>query len=486
LRRLPGHTDEAEGLGTAMIRRHASALRFLFALVDAAGALVALAVVGAIRFSDGSVFESLQVAIPSWELAVGGFITLWPVSLWLHGLYRVRARLTIRRELLDIGRSVILFAAVILSLLFLLKLPDVSRGLLIPLFPTMGAISFGARLALRGLLARLRIRGRNTRFVLIVGTNARAQQFANMLESHTDLGLRVIGHLGADGDERARLTRPVLGDLEALEDILHSNVVDEVALCLPVAQWQRIDELARLCEEEGKIVRVPLYVLEHTLSKGRVEEVDGLPIYSMVTGPDRILALTAKRAVDVIGSAIACVVLSPVLLAIAVAIRLDSRGPILFRQERVGEHGRRFRIVKFRTMVVDAEEHLEELRDRNEIQGHAFKVTSDPRITKVGRWLRATSLDELPQVWNVLRGEMSLVGPRPPLASEVAGYDIWHRRRLSMKPGITGLWQVDGRRESDFDRWVETDLAYIDGWSFWLDLRIIARTIPAMLHRQGR
>jgi exopolysaccharide biosynthesis polyprenyl glycosylphosphotransferase len=350
----------------------------------------------------------------------------------------------------------------------------------------MGLISFGARLALRGLLARLRLRGRNTRFVLILGTNVRAQRFADMLESHSELGLQVIGHVETDGEEPALLTRPILGDLEAVEDILHTNVVDEVALCLPVSQWQRIDELARLCEEEGKIVRVPLYVLEHTLSAGRVEEVDGLPIYSMVTGPDRILALTAKRVVDLVGSAVAMVTLSPLLAAIAVAVRMDSPGPILFRQERVGVHGRRFSIVKFRTMVAGAEELLEDLRDQNEIRGHAFKLSSDPRITKVGRWLRATSLDELPQLFNVLRGEMSIVGPRPPLVTEVAGYDIWHRRRLSMKPGITGLWQVNSRHEQDFDRWVETDLEYIDGWSFWLDLRIMARTIPAMLHRQGR
>jgi len=475
-----------EGIRNGMIRRHASVLRFLFALVDAAGALVALAIVGAIRFSDGSVLESLQRAIPSWELAVAGFVALWPVSLWIHGLYRVRARLTIRRELIDTARSVVLFAAAVLSLLFLLKLPDVSRGLLIPLFPTMGVISFGARLALRRLLSRLRQRGRNTRFVVVLGTNARAQRFADLLESHSDLGLRVIGHVETNSDEPAGITRPILGNLNAVEEILHSNVVDEVALCLPVSQWQLIDELARLCEEEGKIVRVPLYVLEHTLSTGRVEEVDGLPIYSIVTGPDRIIALTAKRVVDLVGSAVALLLLSPLLLGLAIALRRDSPGPILFRQERVGVHGRRFRILKFRTMVADAENRLEELWSLNEVRGHAFKVTGDPRITKMGRWLRATSLDELPQLWNVLRGEMSLVGPRPPLASEVEGYDIWHRRRLSMKPGITGLWQVNGRREPDFDRWVETDLEYIDGWSFWLDLRIIARTIPAMISRQGR
>jgi len=142
--------------------------------------------------------------------------------------------------------------------------------------------------------------------------------------------------------------------------------------------------------------------------------------------------------------------------------------------------------LKFRTMVLDAEDQLADLAPHNEIRGPAFKVTDDPRVTPLGSWLRRSSLDELPQLWNVLRGEMSLVGPRPPLPSEVEGYDVWHRRRLSMKPGMTGLWQVRARREADFDRWVETDLEYIDGWSFWLDLKIIARTIPAVIGREGR
>jgi exopolysaccharide biosynthesis polyprenyl glycosylphosphotransferase len=469
-----------------MIRRYATALRILFALLDALGAFIALAIVGAIRFRDGSVLDALRQAIPSWELAVAGFVALWPAALWIQGLYRVRARLTVRRELIDIARSVVLFAVTILSLLFVFKLPDVSRGLLFLLFPTMGAISFGARLALRRLLTSLRERGRNTRFALAIGTTARAQQFADLLETHSDLGLRVIGHVESNGEEAAILSRPVLGSLESVEEIFHSRVVDEVALCLPAAQWHLIDELARLCEEEGKIVRVPLYVLEHTLSTGRVEEVDGVPIYSMASGPDRVVGMLAKRALDVVGAVAALIVTAPLALAITIAIRRDSPGPVLFRQGRVGLHGRTFDVVKFRTMVDGAEEQLGDLLHQNEIRGHAFKITNDPRITRVGAWLRRTSLDELPQLWNVLAGDMSLVGPRPPLPSEVAGYDVWHRRRLSMKPGITGLWQVRARHEENFDRWVEADLEYIDRWSFWLDMKIMARTIPAMIGRQGR
>jgi lipopolysaccharide/colanic/teichoic acid biosynthesis glycosyltransferase len=177
-------------------------------------------------------------------------------------------------------------------------------------------------------------------------------------------------------------------------------------------------------------------------------------------------------------------VLAPVAAVIAILVACSSPGSILFRQTRVGLHGRTFQMVKFRTMVSDAEERRAALAEHNEIKGPAFKIQRDPRITPLGRILRRTSLDEVPQLMNVLRGEMSLVGPRPPLPSEVEGYDLWHRRRLSMKPGITGLWQVNGRREPNFDRWVEIDLEYIDSWSLWLDFRILARTVPAML--EGR
>ena len=178
--------------------------------------------------------------------------------------------------------------------------------------------------------------------------------------------------------------------------------------------------------------------------------------------------------------------LSPLLLAIAVAIRLRDGPPVLFRQTRVGVNGRPFTINKFRTMVPDAEAHLAEVRHLNQRNGIVFKAADDPRVTRLGRTLRATSLDELPQFWNVLKGEMSLVGPRPPLVGEVAEYDVWHRRRLSMKPGITGLWQVEARLEPEFDRWVERDLIYIDRWSLLLDLKILLRTVPAIIGRTGK
>jgi lipopolysaccharide/colanic/teichoic acid biosynthesis glycosyltransferase len=193
-----------------------------------------------------------------------------------------------------------------------------------------------------------------------------------------------------------------------------------------------------------------------------------------------------KRLLDIVGAVVGIVLFSPILIAAALLIRVREGGPILFRQTRVGLHGRPFTILKFRTMIPGAEEQLDAIRHLNERSRVAFKATNDPRITSLGRWLRKTSIDELPQLFNVLVGSMSLVGPRPPLPSEVVNYDIWHRRRLSMKPGITGLWQVEARHEPDFDRWVEHDLVYIDGWTIWLDLKILLKTVPALLVHGGR
>jgi exopolysaccharide biosynthesis polyprenyl glycosylphosphotransferase len=468
-----------------VIRRHATELRLLLALFDASAAVAVLALASVFRFGPSDTLDPFVAAIPNPLGALALYALAWPIALWIQGLYRTRIRLTLRGEVFDVLRATALFALALLSLLFIFKLPDVSRAVLLLLFPGLAASALVTRLALRFVLVRLRENGRNTRFILVLGSNGRAQSFADMVESHHELGLKVVGHLAPEGEPRT-VTRPILGRVDDIEDILHTNVVDEVAICLPISQSTHIDAIARLCEEEGKIVRIPMYVLEHTLATGRVEELEGLPIYSIVTGPDRVVALVTKRLLDMIGAAALMVVLSPLMLVIALAIRRDSPGSALFTQRRVGLHGRTFEVLKFRTMHEGAEDQLTDLMELNEIRGQAFKLTFDPRVTRVGRWLRRTSLDELPQLWNVLRGDMSLVGPRPPLVSEVQGYDVWHRRRLSMKPGMTGLWQVRARTEQDFDRWVETDLEYIDSWSLWLDLRIILRTIPAVLNREGR
>jgi len=468
-----------------MIRRYGIAFRVLLAIADGATAVVLLVVAIAARFGIDSVRDVLAFAFTDPIIAVATYAVLWPFVLWTQGLYRHRARWTVRGEVGDVLRAVAIFATIVLSLLFASKNADASRIVLIILFPLLAIGAIVTRLLLRRVLFMLRTRGHNTRFMLILGTTPQGQAFADLVDGHPMLGLEVIGHLSEEADAPTSVTRPTLGSLDQIEDILHGRVVDEVAICLPFDGSTRIDDLVRLCEEEGKIVRVPMYLLGHAIAAGKAEAFDGVPIYSLLPGSDRVVGLLSKRALDFVGSLLLAVVLTPVMVMIAAWIKLDSRGPILFRQQRIGLHGRPFEVWKFRTMVEGAEEQLEDLLDQNEVRGNAFKMAADPRVTRAGRWLRRTSLDELPQLLNVLRGEMSLVGPRPPLPAEVARYDVWHRRRLSMRPGMTGLWQVTARREPDFDRWVEADLEYIDRWSIWLDMRIILRTIPAVLGRQG-
>jgi len=471
-----------------MIRRHAYLFRLALMTADAMLALIVVNAATLLRFGpteDWSI--ALDPAIADPRLAVASFVALWIGLLWLRGLYKGRARWTVRGEAAEILKAASTLGVITLSALFLLKLPDVSRLFLLFVFPFLAAAALSVRIAMRVFLISLRDHGRNTRFMLVLGANARAKAFVDLVESHHELGLVVIGHLKADEtDNGVHLRRPLLGLVDDLEFVLHSRIVDEVAICLPFTSEGLIEQAARLCEQEGKVVRIPVTPVERILTLGRLETIDGIGVYSLANGADRTLGLMAKRIVDLLGAAALLVILSPLMLLIAAMVTLESPGGALFRQERVGLHGRTFRMVKFRTMCSDAERQLHGLRHLNSVRGHAFKLERDPRVTRVGRLLRRTSLDELPQLWNVLRGQMSMVGPRPPLPSEVADYDVWHRRRLSMKPGMTGLWQVGARRSPEFDHWVEQDLKYIDTWSLWLDVKIIARTVPAVLAGSGR
>jgi exopolysaccharide biosynthesis polyprenyl glycosylphosphotransferase len=473
-----------------LIRRHNTALRLGLLAADTLTALALFYVTSILLFGDQWT-AAWRLAGFEPALVAGLYAAAWVSALWLHDLYRLRSRWSIRSEVRDVMRADLAVAVATFAALFLFKLPTVSRRFLVTLFILQLVVTLASRIAIRLTLQSLRDRGYNRRFLLVIGTDRAARAFADRVERHRELGLRVIGHVAVDtagagpaGAIAMVGSRPIVGALDDLEHILHSRVVDEVAICLPETELSRVEPITRLCEEEGKIVRIPLGDLGLTLPGGRIEEFDGLQVMSLVYGPDRILALIVKRLTDIALGLLAMVILAPILLLVGLVVALVDGRPVLFRQTRVGLQGRPFEVVKFRTMGHDAEERLADIQEQNEIRGPAFKLTHDPRLTRTGRILRATSLDELPQIWNVLRGEMSLVGPRPPLPREVEGYDLWHRRRLSMKPGMTGLWQVQGRREEDFDRWVELDLAYIDRWSLWLDMKIILRTIPAMF--QGR
>ena len=466
-----------------MIRRYGSALRVVLMFGDFSATIV-LAIALSARLYDGDAGGIWDRAIPDPLFTLFLYALAWVVLLWFRGLYRLRARWSIRSEVDAVVRTTAMLAVATISILFLVKWPDVSRLFLVYLLvaQTITAILF--RALIRVFLDAARRRGRNMRHVLVVGTDEGAQAFAAQIADHPELGLRIEGFLGEHAALASRW--PYLGRIDRLPEVLHDRVIDEVIIGLPLAEWSGLEAVLALCEQEGKIVRLRVPTPALSIARGHVEELDGTMIVSLATGPTLGTGLAMKRVIDAVVAGAGLVLLSPLLLGIALAIRLSDGGPALFRQERVGLHGRRYELLKYRSMVPHAESLLETLKDQNEISGAAFKMTHDPRVTRFGRFLRRSSLDELPQLLNVLRGDMSLVGPRPPLPAEVAEYDAWHRRRLSMKPGITGLWQVEGRWDSEFDGWVRKDLEYIDRWSTWLDIKILLRTIPAVLREEGR
>jgi exopolysaccharide biosynthesis polyprenyl glycosylphosphotransferase len=469
-----------------MIRRHMAALRFILMIADGIAAALVLLLVSLVRFGDGEVTDVWRGYGIDIRVGAAVFGVVWVAALWYEGLYRPWARWNPWTEIRGLLKATLLVAVVTLAVLFLVKQEAISRLFLALLFVTQALVAMGVQTTVRGLFGAIRRRGRNTQYMLVVGTGSVAQLFADRIEGRRDLGIRVIGHVSASDEPDGAISRPVLGTVAEIGTVFHAHVVDEVAICLPDADAEWVEPVRRLAADEGKTVRIPLDPGDALLVRGREEEFEGFLVRSVVNDERRELALVTKRLVDIVGSVVGLVVLSPVLLVVALVIRWKEGAPILFRQTRVGLNGRPFTIYKFRTMVPGAEAHLDEVQHLNERSRIAFKATDDPRVTPLGRTLRARSIDELPQLWNVLRGDMSLVGPRPPIVSEVARYDIWHRRRLSMKPGITGLWQVEARREPEFDRWVERDLAYIDRWSLLLDLRILLKTVPAVLLRTGK
>ena len=453
------------------------------ALVGADVIVLGTAFVAASMMRMGSDWLALwRIYIPALMPVLVGYATFVIGLLAWAGTYRLRLPAEWRGQVSDLMRTLAVLVAVTLSSLYFFRLEDVSRAFL-AMFFTLSAMGFlGARLAVRLVFKTLRARGRQSRHMVIVGAGRRAGDLLRHLTDRPDLGVKVVGYLGAPGELQGQ---QCLGDVGDLARVLASQVVDEVAVCLPFREWATIDLVSQVCEEQGKLVRIPVDELDRVIGRGRLEHVDNVPVLTLSTGPEETAALFVKRIIDLLGSVAGLVAGAPIFLAIAVTILLAEGRPVFIRQPRVGLPGRPFEVLKFRTMGTDAEQRKVDLLEHNERSGPAFKITNDPRVTHTGRWLRRSSLDELPQLINVLKGDMSLVGPRPPIPAEVELYDLWHRRRLSMKPGITGLWQVTARSEADFDRWVELDLEYVDRWSLWLDLRILVRTFSTVLKMRG-
>jgi exopolysaccharide biosynthesis polyprenyl glycosylphosphotransferase len=347
-----------------------------------------------------------------------------------------------------------------------------------------------SRLVLRPLLASLRRHGRNLRNVLVLGTNSRAIDFARKIEARPEIGYRILGFVDDDWHGMPEFKQtgfPLVSAYKDLPEFLRRNVVDEVAMYLPFgAFYEASCQAAALCEQHGIALRFDGDIFGLKKSRSTPDEFDGHHYVATHAGGHDWWSLAMKRVLDIVFSVILLVLLAPVLIVVAVLIQLYTPGPVLFRQERIGLNKRRFLIFKFRTMVRNAEKMMAELESHNEASGPVFKIRKDPRITPIGKILRRTSIDELPQLFNVLKGDMSLVGPRPLPVRDYEGFsEDWQRRRFSVRPGITCLWQVSGRSSLPFEQWMKLDLQYMDEWSLWLDIKILAQTVSAVLKGSG-
>lgn len=343
------------------------------------------------------------------------------------------------------------------------------------------------RLIQRIVRANLRRRGIGISRVLIVGAGEVGRAVMSTIVGDTELGYTVAGFI--DDDPQRGSTDigrfKALGDVERLPDLLRDMQIDEVIITLPWSQHAEMMRIVRQCEREKVRVRIVPDVFQLSLSRVDVDSLGGIPVLGLREPSLQRGALVTKRIIDLAVTPLIILVSAIFFAIIALAIKLDSPGSIFFRQQRIGKDGRQFDMYKFRSMIQDAAQHQSELSQLNEAQGPLFKIRDDPRLTRVGRWLRRRSFDELPQLLNVLRGEMSLIGPRPGTPQEVASYEAWHSRRLEVHPGMTGLWQVSGRSNIPFDEMCLLDIYYIENWSLMLDLRIILQTIPNVLFGNG-
>jgi len=408
------------------------------------------------------------------------FASVWPLVFGITGLYRARR---IRRTHEEAAR---VFAGCALGAVVAVGFAVTSRGDF--RFADVGlfwAIATAATLTLRGLRRALLAGKRHLRRVLVVGSGARALRASRELMLQSELPCEIVGFVDTS-DRRGPIEYPTIGTLESLEQLLMRQPIDEVFIALPVkSRYHDIQETLRICERVGIQASYDAALFHTPLARPRWDGPGDRPVVRLQVAPEGY-SLLLKRTLDIALAVAAIVVLAPVMLTIAVAIKVTSRGPAIYAQERYGFNKRRFRMFKFRTMIADADQLQATLEARNEADGPVFKIADDPRITPLGRLLRKTSLDELPQFFNVLRGDMSVVGPRPLPLRDVGRFtrssDV---RRFSMLPGITGLWQVSGRSTLSFDEWIRLDLQYIDRWSLGLDLRILALTVPAVVRGTG-
>jgi exopolysaccharide biosynthesis polyprenyl glycosylphosphotransferase len=376
---------------------------------------------------------------------------------------------------------------IMLAITFVLQPLEYSRLLFIEAGVIAIILLGGSRLAHKQILRAFRARGIGVDRVIIAGAGEIGRTVMRTIVARPQLGYQIVGFVDDDPEKgRSNLGRlKALGPISNLPELIEQEAVDEVIITLPWMYHRKIMGIVRECQRRQLSARIVPDLFQMSLSQVDVGDLGGVPLIGVREVGFGRGALLIKRGMDIVGALLGLTVGAPLLALIAAAIGLDTPGPVVFRQTRVGIGGRRFEMYKFRSMYEGAEAELETLLELNESDGPTFKIRKDPRITRLGRFLRRTSLDELPQLLNVLRGEMSLVGPRPPLPEEVENYANWHRRRLEVRPGMTGLWQVSGRSLLSFDEAVLLDIHYIENWSLGLDLQILLRTVPQVLFGDG-
>lgn len=427
-------------------------------------------------------FLALRMTVKNLVLLLA-FAAAWRIICWGTGLYRWN--LVQRRR--DEAARVLLASALGGAVALVFAAISLTGAFQVITVLTWVVVTAAAMLLVRRSLHGLIDVDTDTRRnVLIVGTGPRALLLGREVTAARP-GDRIVGYLDAQSPSgTSELDHQYLGKLQDLERVVLEHAVDEVYVALPMrSHYAEIESALRVCERTGVRAKWLADIFESARGRRRYEVSERFSVIS-ITGEAEHHRLLLKRLVDVIGSAVGLVILFPVLTCAVLAIKLTSRGPVLYTQDRFGLYRRRFRMYKLRTMVENAELLQDSLEHLNEANGPVFKIKGDPRVTRVGRFLRRTSIDEIPQLVNVLRGEMSLVGPRPLPLRDVGRFtEAALVRRFSVRPGMTGLWQISGRSELTFERWMELDMQYIDQWSLGLDLKIIARTIPAVLRATG-
>ncbi len=437
------------------------------------------------------------IETPSYHVLFLLIIMVWYVSFYLFGVHEPPEKSSFGRAAWATIKAVCAAMVVLIILMYVIKITDVSRILMGLFFLADIALLLFGKWTLYRILARSRRREYGTRNFLIIGRRARAMDVIRAIQHQSKSGYRVLGCLdsrsGSEGESVTRETR-VLGSVDQLQAVLKEHVVDEIIFAMPLKDLDDPIGVMTTAESHGIPTRIlpdwqiHQFTYRPSIARMAFEDFLGVPSMTLKTTPSRQAELLFKSVFDCLFSGALLILLSPILLILAGVVKSSSRGPVLFTQSRCGLNGRIFTMYKFRTMRADAEGGKTGLETLNEADGPVFKMKRDPRVVPVvGPFLRRTGLDELPQLINVLKGEMSLIGPRPPLPSEVKAYETWQRRRLSMKPGITCLWQIQSRRNDvNFSDWMRMDLQYIDNWSLLLDAKIFLKTPLVMLTGGGR